>query len=56
MTTDEIIKDIEQSENTDAIKKATLDLIDAVEKYVRQECTRSLLILRKEHLKRLLNK
>ena len=54
MTTDELIKDIEQAENTDAVKKATLELVEAVEKYVRQECTRSVLIWRKEKLKRLL--
>lgn len=31
------------------------DLIEAVEKYVRQECSRSTLIWRKEHLKRLID-
>lgn len=56
MTTDELIKDIEQAENTDAVKKATLELIDCVEKYVRQECSRSTLIWKKEYLKRLLEK
>lgn len=56
MTTDELIKDIEQAENTDAVKKATLDLIDAVERYVRQECLRSELLARKDNLKKLLEK
>lgn len=56
MTTDELIKDIEQAENTDAVKKATLELIEAVEKYVRQECSRSTLIWKKEKLKRLLER
>lgn len=56
MTTDELIKDIGEAENTDAVQKATLDLIDAVEKYVRQEISRSALIWRKERLKRLLEK
>lgn len=56
MTTDEIIKDIEQAENTDAVKRATRDLIDAVEKYVRQECSRSTLLAMKDNLKKLLEK
>lgn len=56
MTTDEIIKDIEQAEDMDAVKKATLDLIDCIEKYVRQDCSRSTLIWKKEKLKRLLEK
>lgn len=54
MTTDEIIKDIEQAENTDAVKKAALDLIDCVEKYVRQETSRSTLVAKKNKLKKLL--
>jgi len=56
MTTDELIKDIEQAEDMDAVKKATLDLIDCIEKYVRQDCSRSTLIWKKEKLKRLLEK
>ena len=46
----------EQAENTDAIKKATWDLIDAVERYVRQDCLRSELLSRKDNLKKLLEK
>lgn len=42
--------------NTNAVKKATLDLIDAVEKYVRQECSRSTLLAMKDNLKKLLEK
>lgn len=41
-------------ERAEAIRKATLDLINAVERYVRQDCSRSTLIWKKEHLKRLL--
>lgn len=48
----DLIDEIQEAENTDAIKKATLDLIDAVERYVRQECSRSTLISRKEFLKK----
>lgn len=56
MTTDEIIKDIEQAEDMDAVKKAALDLVECVEKYIRQETSRSTLIWKKEYLKRLLEK
>ena len=52
----DLIDEIQEAENTDAVKKATWDLIDAVERYVRQECTRSTLISRKEFLKRLIEK
>jgi len=41
-------------ERAEAIRKATLDLINAVERYVRQDCSRSTLIWKKEHLKRLI--
>ena len=37
-----------------AIQEATWKLIDCVERYVRQECSRSTLLSRKEHLKRLM--
>ena len=37
-----------------AIQEATWKLIDCVERYVRQECSRSTLISRKEFLKRLM--
>ena len=50
----DLINEIQEAENTDAIKKATWDLIDAVERYVRQDCSRSTLISRKEYLKRLM--
>lgn len=36
------------------IYEAALDLVDAVEKYVRQETSRSTLIWKKEKLKRLI--
>ena len=42
--------------NTDAVKKATLDLIDCVEKYIRKETSRSTLVWKKEKLKTLLEK
>ena len=51
-----LIDEIQEAENTDAINKATWDLIDAVERYVRQECSRSTLISKKELLKRLIEK
>jgi len=38
----------------DDARKAIFDLINAVERYVRQDCSRSTLIWKKEHLKRLL--
>jgi len=37
-----------------SIREATWKLIDCVERYVRQECSRSTLISRKEYLKRLM--
>lgn len=39
-----------------AIQEAAWKLIDCVEKYVRQEISRSTLIWKKEYLKRLLEK
>ena len=54
MTTDEIQEQREALlDNIQEINEATWDLIDAVEKYVRQEISRSSLIWRKERLKRL---
>ena len=38
----------------DALIENALDLINAVEKYVRQDCSRSTLIWKKEKLKRLI--
>lgn len=46
----------EELEHIQDIYKAALDLIECVEKYVRQETNRSTLIWRKEKLKRLLEK
>lgn len=44
----------EELDNIQDIYEAALDLIEAVEKYIRQEMSRSTLIWRKEHLKRLI--
>ena len=41
-------------DNIQDIYEAALDLIEAVEKYVRQECSRSNLIWTKERLKRMM--
>lgn len=38
----------------DPIKEAALNLVDAVERYMRQECLRSELLNTKEHLKKLI--
>lgn len=38
----------------DGIKRAASDLVDAVERYMSQECLRSELMLKKEKLKELL--
>jgi hypothetical protein len=55
MTTDEIMEQREHLlDNIQDITEAALDLIEAVEKYVRQETNRSTLIWRKEKLKRLI--
>ncbi len=55
MTTDEIQEQREALlDNIQDIYEAALDLIDAVEKYVRQDCSRSNLIWSKERLKRLI--
>ena len=57
MTTDEIQEQREALlDNIQEIMEAALDLIEAVEKYVRQETSRSTLIWRKEKFKRLLEK
>jgi len=44
----------EEVEQFVAIREATWKLIDCVERYVRQECSRSTLLSRKEFLKRLM--
>ena len=41
-------------EKTDELQKAIWDLINAVEKYVKQECYRGTLLSRKDNLKKLL--
>ena len=38
----------------DPLREAALDLIDAVERYVRQACLRSELLLKKDKLKALI--
>lgn len=52
----DLIDEIQEAENTDAVTKATWDLIDAVERYVRQECSRGTLLARKDNLKKLIEK
>ena len=42
--------------HTDAINRAAEVLVDSVEKYVRQECSRSTLLSMKDKLKELLEK
>lgn len=55
MTTDEILEQREALlDNIQDICEAALDLVECVEKYVRQETSRSTLIWRKEKLKRLI--
>lgn len=57
MTTDEILEQREALlDQVQDIYEAALDLVDAVEKYVRQDTDRSTLIWRKERLKRLIEK
>lgn len=57
MTTDEILEQREALlDNIQDIYEAALNLVDAVEKYVRQECLRSELLARKDNLKKLLEK
>ena len=51
-----LLDDLELAESQDAVQGATLELIDAVEKYIRQETSRSTLIMKKEYLKRLIEK
>lgn len=46
----------EELDNIQDIYDAALDLVKCVEKYIRQETSRSTLIWKKEHLKRLLKK
>lgn len=46
----------EELDNIQDITKAALILVDSVEKYVRQECSRSTLLSMKDKLKELLEK
>ena len=46
----------EELDNIQDIYDAALDLVECVEKYVRQETSRSTLIWKKEKLKKLLEK
>ena len=57
MTTDEIQEQREALlDNIQDIYDAALDLVAAVERYIKQSCSRSDLIWKKEKLKRLLEK
>lgn len=57
MTTDEIQEQREALlDNIQDIYDAALDLVECVEKYVRQECSRSTLLSMKDKLKELLEK
>ena len=51
-----LIDEMQEDAHTEAIKRAAKVLVDSVEKYVRQETSRSTLIWKKEYLKRLLEK
>lgn len=44
------------STDFDGIKLAASDLVDAVERYMRQECLRSELAMKKETLKKLIER
>ena len=46
----------EELEHIQDVYEAALDLVDAVERYVRQDCLRSDLIAKKNNLKKLLEK
>lgn len=52
----DLIDEMQEAEHIDAIKRAALVLVDSVEKYVRQECSRSTLLSMKDKLKELLEK
>ena len=55
MTIDEIQEQREALlDNIQDIYEAALVLVDSVEKYVRQECSRGTLLARKDRLKKLL--
>lgn len=52
----DLIDEMQEAEHIEAIKKAAKVLVDHVEKYVRQECSRSTLLSMKDKLKELLEK
>ena len=52
----DLIDEMQEAEHIDAIKRAAEVLVDSVEKYVRQECSRSTLLSMKDKLKELLEK
>ena len=52
----DLIDEMQEAEHIDALKRAALVLVDHVEKYVRQECSRSTLLSMKDKLKELLEK
>ena len=52
----DLIDEMQEDAHTDAIKRAAKVLVDSVEKYVRQECSRSTLLSMKDKLKELLEK
>lgn len=52
----DLIDEMQEAEHIDAIKRAALVLVDSVEKYVRQECSRSTLLSMKDKMKELLEK
>ena len=55
MTTDKILEQREALlDNIQDIYEAALDLVECVEKYVRQECSRADLIGKKNKLKKLI--
>lgn len=49
------VEELELEENGNPILLAASDLVDAVERYMRQECLRSELMLKKDKLKALLH-
>jgi len=48
------VEDLELEENGNPILRAASGLVDAVERYMRQECLRSELAMKKETLKKLI--
>ncbi len=52
----DLIDELQEVEHIEAIKAAAGVLVDSVEKYVKQECSRSTLLSMKDKLKELLDK